>query len=116
MTTSPRSLRRLFLTPIEPLEARNAPATVFTFTDIDGDKATLKISADVNESILVDSLLFSNANSDSPRQMRGLEIPINQSFSGASISITAVRAGGGVGLVNVGFINAAGVDLGAVTI
>ena len=98
---------------IEPLELRIAPAAVFKFTDVDGDDVTVTASTGtLDEGV---QLLFSAASG--PRQLQTLVLTSDE-FAGANISIIAKRspANGGDGLVNVGYINAAGVDLGAVLV
>ena len=93
---------------IEALESRIAPAAVFTFTDVDGDKVTVNISKGANTDA---------AFSVFAGQLQTIDLGGKTLFDGADISITAVpTAGQGDGHVNVGFLNATGVDLGKVSI
>jgi len=83
---------------------------VATFTDVDGDLVTVKLKTQVQASsfdMLVKSL-------DGRSQC--LELTIGHEFEGSDLSITVKRANGGDGKVNIGFINAAGVDLGHMTV
>lgn len=92
---------------IEPLEARIAPAILFTFTDVDGDLATVKIS----KGQPADVTFFLDAGQ---LQTVDLTDPV---FTGANVTITAKPVAGlGDGRVNVGYINAMGVSLGNVTV
>jgi hypothetical protein len=79
-----------------------------TFTDADGDKVTVKVSkGDLSAANFIfapdGTLQEINLNGDSR-------------FSGANITITAKAVGNGDGVVNVGFLNAANLDLGKVKI
>ncbi len=116
------SLPRVY-SSIEPLEARIAPAVVIptfstdgrsaTWTDVDGDEVTLKItkgSLDATNVILESGPIQGAV-------LHALNITATE-FSGTNITITAARddAAGGNNSVNVGFINADGIPLGAVKI
>ena len=97
----------------EPLEARIAPAAMFTFTDVDGDQVTVSSSKGKpgdfhNAAKIVGSVL---TLLDLSTMTFGAE------FQGASITIAAKPGPtGGDGRVNVGYINAAGRDLLSVTV
>src|SRR5262245_32439858 len=94
---------------LEPLEGRIAPASVLSFTDIDGDRVRVNCSA----GDITNAATF--ASSGLGKQLQVLDLRAI-AFQGANISTTVTRAAGGDGLVNVGQINAAGRDLGTVTI
>jgi len=82
-----------------------------TFTDVDGDKVTVTTS--VGQFEAGDFTLLAVA--DNRQQLQRLALDAD--FTGAKISITAKpSAAGGNGFVNVGFLDATGVDLGDVTI
>jgi len=118
---------------IEPLEARIAPAAVLlnpttaTFTDVDGDLVTVKFSKPLltaaNLSSVLD-LVIPPGGSALGEQLRTLRPSLNAVVAaGTNIILTArpqdVNGDGvkdGDGLVNVGTIDAVGMDLGAVSI
>ena len=83
-----------------------------TWTDLDGDLVTLKVTkgalGDGNFQLLKP---YPNA---SGAQL--LSLTLDSTFDNANVSITAKRAGGGDSHVNIGFLDATGVDLGKVTI
>src|SRR5436189_2182683 len=82
-------------TAIEPLETRIAPASVFPYTDLDGDKVTIKSTAgDLNAPGVVNVV-------GGQLQLLDLHDP---AFNSATITITVVRAGGGDGVAAVGHI------------
>jgi len=108
---------------VEPLEARIAPAAVFTFKDVDGDLVTVSFSkgtlADLN------GLITYSDTFGHPRQIEEINLTAAanpQVFAGANITISVVPANDradaihGDGFTNVGYINATGIDLGVVTI
>lgn len=82
-----------------------------TFTDVDGDKVTVTVTkGDLHNA---DFDLFS-ADGTSARFLR---LQLNNTFDGANLTIKATpTAAGGDGHVNLGFLDATGVDLGAVTV
>lgn len=81
-----------------------------TFKDVDGDTVTVKITAGT----LTDSD-FTLVSAGVGKQLQ--KIALQAAESGANLTITAVRSfSGGDGFVNVGHIDATGVDLGAVTV
>ena len=105
---------------LEALEDRRAPAvlvntTTLTYTDRDGDLVTVRTSRGefVNG---VDDFTFAPAGVGEQLQVINLSND-GDLFVGAALSVTAVRGpGGGDGFANVGYINASGIDLGAVRV
>ncbi|MEQ1859559.1 MAG: VCBS repeat-containing protein [Chthoniobacteraceae bacterium] len=89
-----------------------------TWTDVDGDAVTLKVT----KGTLAEGNFQLLANSTTDPSARLLSLIVGSvagtlsEFDGANVSLTAKRAGGGDGKVNVGFLNASNTDLGAVTI
>jgi hypothetical protein len=105
---------------IEPLESRVAPATLVnpttvTYTDIDGDLVTVKVS---KGALTEADFTFNNAfNTAGAQVLQLLDLHNSGPLSKANVSITAKRtAAGGDGRVNVGFIDASGTDLGTVIV
>ena len=108
---------------LEPLEDRRTPATLIdgktvTFTDADGDAATVTFSRPVltednfGHVFVFDTGLLPGDNT-APQQLRRLDL----SALPAGLSVTAKAAiDGGDGFVHVGFINATGKDVGTVNI
>lgn len=102
---------------IEPLEPRVAPAFLIAanglsarFTDEDGDLATLRISAgDLHHATIA------TTPAGAGEQLALLDVSAAE-FNRTNITLAAVKKPGGDGLVNVGFLSAAGRDLGAVKI
>lgn len=114
---------------LEPLESRIAPAALLnhrtvTFQDMDGDTVTVKVSkAVLHEDTINDVFKFSSGlvdgSSATPQQLQLIDLTALAALgtaSGIEISVSAKRsvALGGDGFVNVGRINATGIDLGAV--
>jgi len=102
---------------IEPLEPRIAPATltgrVLTYTDTDGDQVTVKFSKGTLEQ---GNFTFDNAfDTSGAQQLQLIELNGNQAFKGVKITVSVVQNGGD-GLVNIGTLDASGVDIGKVTI
>jgi hypothetical protein len=106
-------------TLIEPLEPRIAPAVIIgmggktaTFTDVDGDLVTVKVSKGT-----LDDSNFILIASGVGEQLRTFTLQQDDEFRGANISILATSVGGsGDGFVNVGEFDAEFVDLGKVVI
>lgn len=108
----PVSTRRVFACAVEILESRIAPAAIAHYTDVDGDKVTVTSSTGV-------SFDLGNALHVTGGQLQSLELKsatFGGEFVGANITFTVVKAAGGDGLANVGYIDATGVDLGTVTV
>src|SRR6266568_5170070 len=108
---------------IEPLESRIAPAGVTialnkmsaTYIDVDGDVVTIKYTQPV-----ADQVVYKFDLPADPNQLTGMDLTAI-TVAGVGVSITAKQriTGGmpvGDGLANVGFFNALGIDLGAVSI
>jgi hypothetical protein len=96
---------------IEPLECRVAPASVLTFTDVDGDKVkVIASSGDLNASGVA---TFANVGAGQQLQSLNLADP---SFAHANISTIVIKSATGDGLVNIGSITALSLDLGKVMI
>ncbi len=108
---------------IEALEARIAPAILFTYTEFDGDLVTVSISKGAAGDAIFTHPAVPGLFGD---QLEKIDLNGNQVFKGANITITAkpqdLNGNGlirGDGLANVGFIDASGaggIDLGAVKI
>src|SRR5690606_26705330 len=87
---------------IEALEARIAPAAVFTYTEADGDIVTVKTSAKVTKEYFESRATFDSDN----LAYLDLNDPI---FHNTDLKITVKKAGGGNGRASIGSI-VAGVD------
>jgi hypothetical protein len=121
-------LRKPHRLRLESLEGRRVPATLaanlrsVTFTDIDGDAATVTFSQPVLGVGSVNSILkFDTGGVDgstAPQQLQ--EIDLAGLRPGLSVTVSAVPAGGGNGTVDVGWINSTtvndGRDEGLITI
>src|SRR4051794_4974590 len=114
---------------LEPLESRDAPATLVglnkvTYQDADGDNVTVTLSkplltaANVNTVFAFDvgTVTGSNAGRQQLRQiaLTGIGAPA----AGTAVTVTAVRSpvNGGDGFAAVGRVVASGIGLGPVTI
>ena len=95
---------------IEPLEARLVPAAVFHYTDVDGDQVTVAVNSDT-----LNAGLFTTVVSGVGKQLQKIDLS-GGGFAGANLTISVVKAIGGDGLVNVGYINSTGHDLGNVIV
>jgi hypothetical protein len=85
------------------------PSSVFTYTDVDGDKVTITSSVGaLNDGNVLRTSFGIGA--------RCLELLLGPTFAGANITFSVTRAPAGDGLANVGTIMAAGTDLGNVTV
>ncbi len=103
---------------IERLESRAAPAVLFHFTDVDGDRVTMNISKGTSAD-LGPNFTFSDPNLLHPRYIREIDLAGGANphvFAGANITLSVTRGSTGDGFTYVGWINATGIDLGAVTI
>ncbi len=91
--------------------------TTATWTDVDGDLVTLKVSNTTTPLMFSgDSSFALLAKSSTDNRAQLLALNFGSAFDGADISLTAKRAGGGDGKVNLGHLNAFLTDLGKVTI
>ncbi|MGB8169432.1 MAG: DUF4394 domain-containing protein, partial [Chthoniobacteraceae bacterium] len=107
--------------PLKGLSVQGPQVTILpggksaTFTDVDGDLATVKTSvgafgkADFN-------LAFVASGTDRGQLTRLTLSDDGPEFVDAKISISAAKKPGGDGLVNVGFIDATGLPLNSITI
>ena len=104
---------------IEPLEPRIAPAaavnvltnTTATYTDVDGDHVTIKVSA----GDLHGAGIFAVISQGSGDQLQLVNFSAG-GFDGADLTFSVTKAPGGDGLANVGKINSTNHDLGRVTV
>jgi hypothetical protein len=96
-------------TSIESLEARIAPASVITYTDIDGDKVKITSS---KGTLTAANLTLSNGDTGN---LLALTLT-NSQFAGADITFSVVKKAGGDGRADVGTLNSQGIDLNFVTI
>ena len=96
---------------LEALEDRIAPAGLVSFTDSDGDVVQVKTSKGTN-SDLQNALNISEGG-----QLLGVDLSNAKVFAGTSLDIVVKTKGAnGDGFVNVGLIDAHGVDIGAVNV
>jgi hypothetical protein len=98
------------------LESRLAPAvtvataTTATYTDIDGDKVTVKVSAGT-----LTAGLFTTAAQGLGDQLQTVDLS-GGGFDGVSVTVSVLKVATGDGLANVGYINSTLHDLGAVAV
>ncbi len=101
---------------IELLESRIAPAvmilnaTTATYTDVDGDRVTIKVSTGT-----LTGGLFTTTGLGLGEQLQTINFSAG-GFDAANLTISVVRGDAGDGLAQVGFINSAGHDLGKVSV
>ena len=94
---------------IESLENRIAPAT-FSFIDLDGDRVTIQSSA--SEPLnLGDEVFLSSNDPASPAALLKLDLS-KAAFAGKAISFLVNKARFGDGKVNIGYVDASGIDRG----
>jgi hypothetical protein len=94
---------------IEPLENRVAPASVLTFTDVDGDSVkVISSTGNLNAAGV--------ATFDATHHQLFMLTLTDDSFEGASIKTVVRKSDTGDGLVNIGQITAIGKDLNRVVI
>jgi hypothetical protein len=111
---------------VEALESRLAPATLVdahtvTYQDVDGDRVTVALSrpilntGNVNQVFLFNTGLVNGDNSGT-QQLQSIKLAGLATAAGVSLQVTAVRGGGnaGDGFVDVGAIDATGLDLASV--
>jgi len=90
---------------LEHLEARIAPATILTFTDVDGDTVNI-----VSDKALTASVSFTGDLNPAQLLITGAGL------DGANLATVVKKGPNGDGLVNIGRIVATGLDLGTVTV
>lgn len=93
---------------IEPLETRIAPAGIFTYIDVDGDKVTIKTTKGDNDALALAAKVVNG-------QLQLLDLSASI-FAQTGVTISVVKVAGGDGFANVGAIKATDRDLGQVTI
>jgi hypothetical protein len=104
------------LRPLDRLESRVVPtvtvvsAHVATFTDVDGDRVRVAVSAGT-----LSAGLFTTALAGAGDQLQRIDLS-GGGFDRADLTLTVRRAPDGDGRVNVGAIDSTGHDLGAVTV
>jgi len=95
---------------IELLEPRVAPAAVFHFTDLDGDKVTISTTkgktADLQDLITLNKPNPSQPNAHLDSIHFTGSAALAATFAGTSLTVSVVKSGGGDGLVDIGNINA----------
>src|SRR5262249_42097803 len=96
----------------EPLEHRIAPAT-FQFLDVDGVQVTVTANHGSNAQLQQVCILAAEGGGQELRELRLSDLP--DVFDGANISIVKGTSED-TQFVNVGFINATGIDLGKVMV
>ena len=113
------------LRPLEQLEARLAPATLVSpttvsYRDVDGDQVRVHVSRPLFQPATINDVFHFDVGgvtgSNAVRQQLQAIDLTGLAAAGISLSVTVNRAGGGDGLADVGFIDAAGIRLGEVTI
>lgn len=101
---------------IELLESRIAPASlsagVLKYTDLDGDLVQITFSA--GASLTLNNFTFDTAGAK--QQLQTIDLHGLTALEGGSITEKVTHVAGGDGLAAIGYINAAGVDLGKVKI
>ncbi len=104
--------KAIFHPAVEVLEDRIAPATL-TFVDMDGDTVTIKTSKGTNADLAA-AAHFSPVAWSSAKVLSQLALSSNHVFQGTSLSILVTS--NPAGHVDIGQIDATGLDLGKVTI
>jgi hypothetical protein len=106
---------------LESLEDRRTPAArvdarTVTFTDFDGDAATVKFSRPVltDDAAAASVLVFTPFGTGTNQQLQTIDL--TGLPGGVSVTVSAVAANGGDGKVNVGWVKADGKDVGTVNI
>lgn len=110
MKLSAKSREPSYGPTIEPLEERIAPASVFVYTDANGD--TVQVTASKGKLKAADFVF--NVPSGN-QQLEELKLT-SSAFSGANITVAIQQAAHAGDRVNVGFIDAGGVNLGSVAV
>jgi hypothetical protein len=107
------------------LEPRDAPATLVnastvTYQDTDGDLVTATISKPILTAGNANQIfLFAtgsvNGDNTSSQQLQEIHLTGLASAAGVNVQVKATRAGGD-GFVDVGYVNATGIDLGSLRV
>lgn len=117
-------MKTIPVSSIELLEARIAPATIgslvvalnktsATYTDVDGDVVTVKVSAgDLTKAVFTGVAVTAGHDQLQTLDLTGAGAVGDK----ATLTFSVKKATTGNGLANVGYINATGHDLGAVTV
>src|SRR6516162_3443543 len=106
---------------LEELERRLVPAslinpTTLIYTDVDGDQVTVRVvgHGSPDPQLALDDFTFAAVRQG--EQLQQIDLSGDPSgFAGSDLEIDVVPNGGD-GLANIGYISAAGVDLGAITV
>jgi uncharacterized repeat protein (TIGR01451 family) len=86
----------------------------FSFVDSDGDRAKLSVS---KGELSLGDFTFTLNETSTGLQLQSINLSDDGTeFSGANLTLKAAKRAGGDGLVHLGFLNAAGIDLGKVSI
>jgi hypothetical protein len=120
-----RSSLSLRLESLESLESRRAPATLVdaktvTFKDPAGDTATIVVSKPILTDAALANAIFTfdtgNVNGDNSAAQQLQTIDMRGFGNGLGVTVTGKDANGNPTKVDVGFVNATGVDLKSVAI
>lgn len=109
---------------LDPLESRRAPATLaadgksVTFQDIDGDTATVSFSRPVPAAVAIDTVLIFNngfrpGDNGTPQLLQRIDLTGLADGMSVSVKSTGTVADG---VVDVGWVNATGKDVGSVNV
>ena len=117
MKSRPLNRARTDLSGPEPLEPRIAPAAVFTYTDVDGDKITVHSNKGNNsdlQNIFQKHAVFQNLGYR-VNEVDFTDVPPANfgEFSGANITISVTRGPHGDGHVDLGTITSGTMPLGS---
>ncbi|HEV7403389.1 MAG TPA: hypothetical protein VGO11_10695 [Chthoniobacteraceae bacterium] len=114
------------LSSLEALESRIAPSTLqmmnpttATYTDGDGDLVKVKFSKGILSAANLAGVLVTTAVDPTHDQLQKIDLTVAGLVvpaGGTSITVTVTPKLPGDGFANIGYINATGLDLGAVTI
>jgi hypothetical protein len=97
---------------LEVLEARIAPAAVFSYLEADGDMVTIKTSTGTSPHLETAAAVVGG-------QLEKLDLSMatwGTEFAGATVTFSVTKGAAGDGQAQVGYLNATGIDLGSVTI
>jgi hypothetical protein len=108
--------RQIQRSAVEILEARIAPAGVFTFLDTDGDTVTVSSTRGTSADLAAAVQPFLNPSGGGFQLQKVALSGAPAVFRGTTLVISAAPSFTGNGFVDVGHIDATGLDLGSVTI